>query len=166
MLGFNNGMQCTALMVLDPSRCEGHAPSRYLDDGTPDWYIPGTQEAYILFPKTDIGRVPGELLTDYNGPSSIGVRFRSDSTLEVHITESQVIGADPSVIYILDCRLRAIDAILNDILSKRRRQLVADGKLAEVTDWPAYRASLRDAVTYWSDSGWVTEGQLRAAEGR
>jgi hypothetical protein len=166
LLGFNNGLECTVLLVLDPDSCEGFSPHRNIKDNPPDWFIPGTQEAYILFPKTDIGHVPGELGTDYNFPGSIGVRFRDDSTLEVHITESQRNTIECSIIYTFDCRLRVIGAAFNDALNKRRRQLVAEGKLPEITDWTAYRASLRDAVTFWTDSGWVTEGQLRAAEGR
>jgi len=166
MLGFNNGMECTALLVLDPDSSEGFSPFRGLSDNPPDWYIPGTQEAYILFPKTDIGSVPGELGTDYNFPGSIGVRYRDDSTLEIHINESQKSKLEATIIYTFNCRLRVIGAALNDALNTRRRQLVADGELPAITDWAAYKATLCDAITYWTDSGWVTEGSLRTAEGR
>jgi hypothetical protein len=166
ILGFNNGLKCTALMLLDPNLTEGLSPHWKYSDNPPDWYLPGTQEAYSLFPMTDIGRLPGELGTDYNFPASHGVRFRDDSTLQVHIRESRTISAEPAIIYTFNRRLRVTDAALNDALRKRRRQLVAEGKLSEPTDWAAYKASLRDAVTYWTDSGWVTEGQLRAAENR
>jgi hypothetical protein len=171
VLGFNNGMECTVLLVLDPDSSEGFSPFRGLSNDPPDWYIPGTHEAYILFPKTDIGSVPGELGTDYNFPGSIGVRYRDDSTLEIHINESQKSKLEAtiiecSIIYTFDCRLRVTGAAFNDALNKRRRELVAEGKLPEITDWAAYTATLCDAITYWTDSGWVTEGALRTAEGR
>jgi hypothetical protein len=154
------------LLVLDPDSADGFSPHRDVGSNPPDWFIPGTQEAYILFPMTDIGRVPGELATDYNYPGSHGVRARDDSTLQVHIVESHGNGMEPSIIYTFDRRLRVTGAVLNDSLNKRRRQLVAEGKLPEVTDWAAYTATLRDAITYWTDSGWVTEGALRATESR
>ena len=36
--------------------------------------------------------------------------------------------------------------------------------LPPIDDWSTYQFYYRDAVTYWIDSSWITEGELRAAE--
>jgi hypothetical protein len=87
-----------------------------------------------------------------------------DGQIQVNVSESVNYEHAPELIYTIDHRLRVVKVAMNDCLVTYRRQLVAEGKLEPIEDARAYFDSLRDAVTYWTDSGWITEGQLRAAE--
>ena len=163
-LCFNNKMKCTALLALNPDSVQGLSPFPQQPGRDYSWVVPGNQCGYVLFPVSDIGRVPGELPLGYNSPGPTGIKISEHGLLKVYISESTESELSPEVIYFLDHRLRVVKVVFTDILRTRRQELVAEGKLAAIEDWSAYLASIRDTVTYWTDSGWVTEGQLRAAE--
>ncbi len=164
--GFYNRKKCVALLVLRPDSIQGFSPIEPGIENEYPWWIPGNQVGYILFPKSDIGCLPGELPMGYNSPGPNGIRLADDGQIQVHISESVKFEYTPSLIYTIDHRLRVIKVAMNDFLITHRRHLVAEGKLPPIEDARAYYGSLRDAVTYWTDSGWVTEGQLRMVEGR
>jgi hypothetical protein len=53
----------------------------------------------------------------------------------------------------------------SDGFTSLRNSIVNSGSGALPTvAWDEYTARLRDSVKYWTDSGWVTEEQLRKAE--
>jgi len=162
--GFNNRNHCVALLVLRPDSVQGFSPIESGIENKYTWWIPGNQAAYILFPKSDVGCLPGELPSGYNSPGPNGIRLADDGQIQVYITESVNYELQPELIYTIDHRLRVVKVTMNDYLVTHRRQLVAEGKLQPIEDARAYFNSLRNAVTYWTDSGWVTEGQLRATE--
>jgi len=65
--------------------------------------------------------------------------------------------------YFFNKDLRVIEVKPGDKFVFMRKKLVEQGRLPNI-DQEKYLAGLRDSVLYWSDSGWVTEGQLRLAE--
>jgi hypothetical protein len=163
--GFNNRNRCVGLLVLRPDAAQGFSPTELGIGEKHQWWIPGNQLAYILFPKSDVGRVPGELPAGYNAPGPGGIPVADDAQIQVYVSESAEFEGSPTLIYTMDHRFRVIQVTMTDILITHRRQLVTEGKLPPIENAVAYYSSIRDAVTYWTDSGWVTEGQLRAAEG-
>ena len=163
--GFNNRNHCVGLLVLKPDSVQGFSPIEPGVENEYSWWVPGTQAAYILFPMSDVGRVPGELPVGYNAPGPNGVRLADDGQIQVYVSESVNYESRSQLIYTIDHRFRVVKVVMNDFLVTHRRQLVAEGKLPPIEDARAYFATLRDAVTYWTNSGWVTEGQMRAAEG-
>ncbi len=158
---FNNRMKCCALLILRPDSMYGVSPPYQYTDFDLSWVKRGNQMAYILFPKTDLGEIDLESLL--NSGSSEGISMESDSVLKIPIVESIQGYQNATIIYYLNKRLRVYRVVRSDRFEKRRNDLVREGKLPLV-NWTEYQAALRDTVTYWTDSGWVTEGQLRAAE--
>ncbi|MCK4626416.1 MAG: hypothetical protein KAV00_13950, partial [Phycisphaerae bacterium] len=155
----NNRVGATVLMALRKNGSHGVSPPNLgvvLDSG---FVTPGNQFAYILFPRTDITMAENLL---YNSPCEI--RFGADSTLEIVVHEDESL-KKYAVYYFLNSDFRVVEVRVSDRFISRRMALVDDGILPSV-QWPTYRAHLLDAVTYWTDSGWVTEGELRAAEER
>lgn len=164
--GFYNRKQCVALLVLRPDSVQGFSPIEPGIENEYPWWIPGNQVAYILFPKSDVGCLADELPAGYNAPGPSGLRVADDGLIQVNISESVDYEGSPQLIYTIDKRFRVVKVAMTDILVTHRQQLVAEGKLQPIEDASAYFDALRDAVTYWTDSGWVTEGQLRAVEGQ
>jgi hypothetical protein len=161
-LNYNNPMNCTALLVIKVDSAFGTSPP-YV--GNP-CYAPdsmkGTQVAYILFPVSDLGNVDGESALPYNQPATHGVVELENGLLGVYVAESQQVD-NVELIYSIDRRYRAVAVKQSDQFEKRRAQLVRKGFLLPVSDVFAYMNRLCDTVMYWTNSGWVTEGQMRAA---
>ncbi len=158
--GFNNAMGSWALFVLNCDGSYGVSPPYTSSRFSSTWPKRGNQKAYILFPKTDLGLV--DLSLNYNSGTEDHIAFDKSDLLLRPVRESSV-GEHPSdIFYYLNRSLRVVKAIPNDRFRKRHGELIDEGKLEDV-DWGEYQIKLRDAVTYWTDSGWVTEGQLRAA---
>jgi hypothetical protein len=157
-LNYNNPMNCVALLVLKPDSSSGISPP--YDSPERESVKRGNQLAYILFPPTDLGRVHGELRNEYNEPGSEGVREDVNGQFKAYAGESNQ-GSGIEMIYILNDRLRVVNAEATDQFIKRRRELVKDEKLPPQDQY--YYSRLRDSSRYWAGSGWVTEGQLRTA---
>ena len=153
---FNNRQSCVALFCLDPYSSCGVSPP-YSD---PMWKLEnvkhGNQLCYVLFPRTDVN-IATECI--YNLPADLVVQ--SDGAFEVHVVES--LKPLSEVWYVVDDTYRLLDVRPDDSYRNCRASFVNQGKLPPV-DWAEYLANLRDTVTYWTDSGWVTEGEFRAAE--
>jgi len=156
----NNPVGCAGLLVLPEEDICGVAPPYDRLDKAGFDYIAGNQLHYIAFPPSDLNRV---MVYPYNGPHQLIAKL--DGTMEVQIREeNNKKSGDPSVIfYTLDSNLRIIEAEPDDIFRRCRQLLVNDGELPEV-DYRRYCEELCRAVMYWTDSGWVTEGELRDAE--
>jgi hypothetical protein len=159
-MGINNPMNCVVMFALKADSCYGFSPP-YRDSPEHSGLEPGSQYRYVLFPVTDVGRI--DMPTSYNLPDAYGLREEETGLLTASVVEN--ISRDAVIIYTLDSALRVVKAVCNDRFIKRRDELVASGELPAMSR-EEYQARLRDAVTYWTDSGWVTEGQLRAVESR
>jgi hypothetical protein len=66
--------------------------------------------------------------------------------------------------YFIRPSLRLDHATANDDFKKLRQSGDSAMGLSPVTNWGEYESARAAAVKYWTDSGWVTEGQLRASE--
>jgi len=156
-LGINNGVGCTALFAIRPESSIGVSPPYSHPDLDLEGVIRGNQICYILFPPTDLNRHYGKL---YNSPHLVVVE--PDGLIRVETVERcGGLGSMLSIFYYLDTDFRVQQVRISDNFIGIRNSLVAEGKLPAI-DWAAYTANLLDAVTYWTDSGWVTEGALRA----
>lgn len=155
-LGYNNRMKCACLYVLEPYSSYGVSPP-YTDPGYDlDNVKRGNQIYYVLFPRSDLNRA---VFADYNTPG--GLFLESDGRFRADVFERDARSAALS--YYLDSSFRVVNVSYDDLFRPCRDSLVAEGKLSAI-DWSTYCNKLRDSVTYWRDSGWVTEGQLRASE--
>ncbi len=164
-LCYNNRMNCASLLVLHPDSSYGCSPP-YNDSG---WDLtavkPGNQLAYILFPYTDVGKAKSSLL--WNSPSPAGIRVVNSKSININIAECRESSFYPADIeYNFDNRLRVIDIWFTDIFRKLRNDLLDQGANISKVDWNIYQKQVTEAVTYWTDSGWVSEGQLRTAEAK
>ncbi len=155
-LALNNRMGCACFFVIAPDSSYGVSPPY------PEWLRGqrglrhGNQLCYLLFPRTDINR---EIELDYNGPFRIVIN--SSDEIRVDIGESKE--PECNLSYFLDENFRVTHVKADDRFIPLRRRLIDEGKLPSV-DLSTYLANLVDSVTYWTDSGWVTEGELRALE--
>jgi hypothetical protein len=157
-LNFYNPLQCASLLVLRSDTVYGESP-RPSDTSQPS----GNQLAYVLFPVSDLGKVPNEMIQITNAPGIQGVEPAGTRSVNAYTMESSVL-PQASIIYTIDDRLRVVKATANGSYKRRCEELEETGLLPSIQDWPDYQSHLRDAVIYWTDTGWITEGQLRAAE--
>lgn len=159
---FNNPEGSVALFALSVDSTRGMCPSYGYHLSDTGRYVHGNQAAYILFPPSDVSRIDAH--TPYNHVSAVPTEVLSSGDIQIHTNEAFVDGYPIELIYTLGKNLRVKDVTLSDGFRKTRADLVRDQKLPPAADWDAYITSISDAVTYWTDSGWVTEGQLRAVE--
>jgi len=158
-LSFNNRMDCACLFALDPDSSFGVSPP-YTD---PEYDLedirPGNQICHVLFPRSDVNRATH---TQYNSPN--GLFIEPDNGLRVDVIEASGKAPAGGLSYYLDSDFRVVNVKADDcFFTVYRDRLVKEGKLPAV-DRSEYLAKMRHSVKYWADSGWVTEGQLRAAE--
>ena len=152
-------MGCVALLVVGLDSLCGVSPPYKDPVWDLSWVRRGNQIGYILLPVSDLGKVCGELSSGYNHPICDGVRIDESGMLKVYTGESNV-NLDAQLIYKIDRRLRVIGVEMTDQYRARRQCLVDNNILPEMDS--IYFERCANAVTYWTDSGWVTEGQLRA----
>ncbi|RJP70536.1 MAG: hypothetical protein C4532_09170 [Candidatus Abyssobacteria bacterium SURF_17] len=156
-LCYSNPMGATAFLVLQPDSARGDSPpyNRQLQ-GTPD-AASGNQLSYIVFPKTDVGEV--DLSNPYNRPVKILVD--NDSFMNCYVGESDH-ELNAQIIYQVSNSGRVTDCQPTDQFLRRRDHLVREGTLPEMTP-EEYALKVLDTVLYWTDSGWVSERQLRTS---
>jgi hypothetical protein len=159
-MGFNNCMGCVGLFVLEAESTYGVSPP-YDRLGRDSARIKhGNQLCYILFPVTEIGRIPGELQTEYNIMGVGGIRKTDADLYEIYIAESMSADFEADIIYVLNSQLRVVRAIPTDVMNDHVGDLIAAGKLDHEIDY----GQILGNVTYWTDTGWTTEAQLRTSE--
>lgn len=139
IISYNNRYGAASLFVLNPDSCRGVAPPYDLPFHKA--YTEGKQEAYFVFPKTDLNRT---LNVDYN--YSYRVQIESDGSLRVEIDESR--GEKALVIYRLDQDYELIDADPSDHFVTMRDSFVDRGILPSVEP-EEYKAQLMQAVRRW-----------------
>jgi len=156
-VGINNGLGSTVLFAIRPESSIGVSPPYSHPDLDLTGVTPGNQKCYILFPPTDLNRHYGKL---YNSPHLVVVE--PDGLIRVETNERCELPMQ-SVFYYLDTDFRVVNVKLSDTFMEARSAITDIGSVSAI-DWAAYTANLRDSVRYWTDSGWVTEGELRAVE--
>lgn len=158
-LGINNRMGCVCLFELPRGGFSGVSPPYFNTLPELETVKKGNQTNYILFSPSDLNQIDKRL---YNGPMTLTVE--SEGVLTIRVNEGPDI--PPCVIdYYVDSLFRVFRVGADDEFIHQREVLVRNKKL-EPIEWDRYLENLRDAVTYWTDSGWVTEGELRAVEAR
>jgi len=155
-LSYNNVTRSACLFALDPFSSFGASPPYTSQDYDLNNVKRGNQIKYVLFPPSDVNRVEH---SPYNTP--VELRIESQKTLLAKTQET--LDKQCVLWYYLDNNMRVVDVKPNDYFVTKRNALVSEGKLP-VADWGTYLENVRDSVTYWIDSGWVTEGDLKASQ--
>lgn len=158
ILGYNNRLDATCLFIVAPDSIQGVSPPYSGINGL-ELVKRGTQISYIVFPRTDVSKKAGG---SYN--NGRGIRIDPFGIIRVHIDETDDLKSD--VFYYLDRDYRVVNVDLGDAFITKRNNLIDSGKVQNTLSPIEYGRQMRDAVMYWTDSGWVTEGQLRRETNR
>jgi len=142
-------------MVLDPNTSHGVSPAYPGDSDSVAGAFPGNHLAYLLFPRCELSRAGNAM---YQYPLLV-VR---ESLESVRVSIGALTTNGPPLDYFLDRDLRVVEVLASDPYAHAWDALRRLDGLVGV-DRQAHMRSLRDSVLYFTDSGWVSEGQLRAA---
>lgn len=154
-LSYNNRMDCACLFILAHDSSYGASPP-YTDPELDLSHLKhANQIRYVLFPRTNMNKAA---IARYNPPMRILVE--SDSVLRADIW--QLVPIRSEISYYFNRELRVFEVGLSDDFINQRKILIADGKLPRSEAMTTEQ--IRNAVTYWIDDAWVTEGELRARE--
>jgi hypothetical protein len=153
-LSLNNRKRQACLFALSPDSTHGVSPPYTDENYRLENLKRGNQLHYVLFPRTDVNLAT---YRDYSYPVNLVVE--SDNVIRADIREAWR-GANVS--YYLNEDFRVFRVNFDDLFLPLRDSLVDAGLLPRV-NMSTYAADLRDSVTYWTDSGWVTEGDFRAS---
>jgi hypothetical protein len=154
MLNYNNRLKKVGLCALYPDSAFGVSPP-YTDSMYDlSWVKHGNQISYINFPRSDISKTVG---ASYDGPELIQL---VNNKIRVDIKAADDPHAEFS--YFINSNFRVYDISPSDGFYKVWHSLAKDGSLPD-TNLAHHFEYLLNNVAYWTDSGWVTEGQLRAA---
>jgi hypothetical protein len=145
--GTNNDFQAACLVVLDPRKIAGCSPA----SGTPEFQFKdlpaGTQEFYLLFPRTTLNQA----LAIRNYVRMVEIS-REDKNLEVTTTEYSK-DIDYEMKYNFDFQLIPIFSRPVDILTEKVKELVISGTL------PFHALTelrmLKEKIRSWDGQGWV-----------
>lgn len=157
--GINNRMapKSCVLFVLPTSESRGVSPPYYSTEYDLRNIERGNQIRYLAFPPTQMTRLAGYL---YNDAWTFEVESENLIRFDVAEWRSPRCGLR----YFMNSRLRVLDVTVDDVFITQLDDQIKQKKHPEIEDFEKYLDERRDAVTYWTDSGWVTEGQLRAVE--
>jgi len=156
ILDYNNPVGRICVFGIDPLHSRGVGPPYDSHNYDLSQCTRGNQLVYLTLPQSDVNKAAFETYVQPQSISAIG-----PDSLKIEVRESETLKA--FLEYYLDSNLRIFRVKAPDGYIKARNRLVHDGKLRPI-DWNSYLSDLRDSVQYWSDSGWVSEGALRAAE--
>lgn len=150
--GTNNDFQQACLLVLDPRNIRGCSPS----SGNPEFQFAyleaGSQEFYLLLPRTTINQTMG--LRNYTASIEL---FREEKILEVTTHEfSKEIPCQ--MMYNFDFRFNPLLSRPTDRLAEAVKELVISRVLPPHAETEL--RSLKDRIKYWDGRAWIT-GQAR-----
>lgn len=150
-VGYNNQWSALCMFALDPYQDSGHSPVGVRDSAC------GRQRAFMLFPRSEINRRSNAIFHTYEYLTEQGLNLRlcTREFGELHLPGLRHANA----YYYFNDDLRVDTVRIGDGYRKHHRLLVP-----EDTTWNQIGMNLRDAVRYWTDSGWVTESQLRTLD--
>jgi len=153
--GINNRAACVFLLVLPRDSFFGVSPPYSDTVLNLSSVMRGNQIAYLLFPPSDLCK---SYPVQYNGTGGLVVEDKG----QVRIGTLESNKSSAGLYYYLNSELRVTHVSPTDLFEPERDALVKAGK-PPMPD-SIYYANLRDSVKYWTDSGFVTEGQLRKSE--
>lgn len=157
-IGINNRSGAACLFVLPEDQFYGVSPPYTDPEYDLSGVIRGNQIAYVIFPPSDVSDT---LRLAYN--ESALLEIEPNSFIKVSVAETRKDAPAPMLIYYMDQNLRVYAVRASDVfLTYRENKFPLD--ILSSVGWDDYLANMRDSVQYFTDSGWVTEGQLRAAE--
>jgi len=157
-LATNRRRKSVALFVLPRTVSVGASPPYAVPGWDQEHYCLGNQLHYILMPPTDLVEA-SDMIS--NHPRLL--LLQSEAIIMVETDEAPGDLRPCGIHYIFDKNFRVSKVIIEDSFIMARDGAVRKEKLQSV-DWVDYTERLAEAVTYWTDSGWVTEGELRAVE--
>jgi hypothetical protein len=146
--GQNNRLGRACLLVLDPRRMQGYAP-------TPKEFIPqnvpnGSEKFYLLFPPTDLE--PGWLDVTNRATE---LNIRADGLIEVVVLEL-VKDYQPEVYFYMDSTLTCVRVRGSDHFTAAHKLWEKEGKVSrELND--AFYENLQHRVLYWEGRRFVNK---------
>jgi len=139
-----------SLAVFDPSRIAGSSPQS--KDLTCGRCGDGSEEYYILFPRTDVDLI---LYPPKENIKAIHVLENNRLELDTHVSH---------VYFELDFRFRVLEVKGSDLFREAHREMKTAGKIkSELT--PAYWEALKNGVLYWNGKEWTSTPSMNLSEG-
>lgn len=160
-IGLNNRVGCVSFFAVSLDSITGASPPYTDARYSLDKVKRGTQLCYILFPVSDLNKT---LNYPYNTPFKIVVE--SDEVISVQVDEAPRESGNCIILYELNENMRVTEVLISDRFKEIWNSVFRDTSLTSAQDWNSYADELRDAVTYWTDSDWVTEKQFRVIENK
>ena len=146
--GENDSYEKSALLVIDPRKMEGHAPStgQYTSQDSQ----PGLEKYYVLLPSSD-------LWVPFAHPKPHGdfLILEDDGSIEVR-SEETTDGVSYALIYYFNGAMKCTKVQASDSFIQLHRRLEANGKTKSVAD-AQYFEELRRGVEYWDGEKFVHE---------
>lgn len=145
--GQNNEYRKPCLIVFDAGRISGCSPQlvdRFVSPGL----SPGSQRAYILFPRTDVS------LSEYPAESAGRIEVLSNDLFIVTMASSRII-------FELDFGFVAQLVRTSHPFEQLHRAALREGRVSSVLD-DAYFDALRRGILYWTGTGWTSAPTPRA----
>ncbi len=142
LAGTNNEYLKACLAVIEPESARGGSPQT--GDYRSDELAPGSEEYYLLFPRTPVDKLADVReafdLLDVFGGNRLIVRALSSS-----------------LFYRLDFRLVLETLIFSDTFWRKYRRFQEEGRLpAGKIDAERLRRELSSGILYWDGEGWVS----------
>jgi hypothetical protein len=158
MAGFANRMKACCFFALPSDSFRGVSPPYAKNSNGYDlsWVKRGNQTAYVIFPPTDVCR--HDMRQEYQGGAI--ATLLPGGGLGVQVMESPVDSGAATLDYYFSSRLRVSEVMMSDPYRKRRQTLINSGAIENIPE-EKFLASLLGRVTYFIDTSWVTEAQLR-----
>ena len=143
VFGFNNRLNCVAMLVLPTDSLMGVGPPYEVNSRGVDLsrVLRGNHKAYFAFPPTDVWRSTGRM--DYQGGMTIEVK--ADETV-VATNEALDEGGSPiHARYHISPSFEVTNVSLDDSFSTLRRRLILAGRVADLPE-STYCEGLREQV--------------------
>jgi hypothetical protein len=156
--GINNRLHATGLLVLPADNWHGVSPPYISDEIDLSSYMRGNQSHYIAFPRTIISE---RLKLPYNNPDAL--KIKSEHVLTVNIRESGDLPTATALTYFLNRDFRVFDVRATDEYLTAYN-LLEKSKVIPSIPLESYLDDVLNNIKYWTDSGFVSESQLRAIE--
>lgn len=154
LTGINNGYAAGCLAVLDPRSLNGYGPTqgKYIPQG----YQKGSEEAYILIPKSIVGQTS---MKQDRWSIANGLEIDSSSqTFTVSINdnlESNELSATFYLVFGYDLKVQKHYTASNyDIAAKR---LFEEKKIPRLPDASYFQDEYFKTLRYWDGEGWVNQ---------
>lgn len=161
--GKHNPSESICLFALRRTGNRGTSPSHASVESESSDNQGGNQLFYILLPRSEVNRAAGCV---YHTSKDLVVNPDGSLVLVTNeiLDHCCVAGIGCHLYYVLDADFRVIEIQSSDGYTNSRSALIEDGRLITSLNLQASLDLQRDSVRYWTESGWVSGGQLRAIE--